>query len=89
MCLGVPAEIIAIEDSESQTATVEVSGVRRRVSLACVLAEGAEPELLVGKWVLVHVGFAMSLIDTDEAHRTLALLAELESLAEDDGSTGG
>ncbi len=84
MCLGVPGEIIAIEDGAKLTATVDVSGVRRQVNLACVLADGASPQSLLGEWVLVHVGFAMSLIDAEEAHKTLALLAELDSFAEED-----
>jgi hydrogenase expression/formation protein HypC len=82
MCLGVPGEIIAIEDTSSLTAVVEISGVRRSVNLACVLAEGVPPESLLGQWVLVHVGFAMSLIDAEEARKTLELLAELQNLAE-------
>jgi hydrogenase expression/formation protein HypC len=81
MCLGVPGEIIAIEDTSSLTAVVEISGVRRSVNLACVLAEGVPPESLLGQWVLVHVGFAMSLIDAEEARKTLELLAELQNLA--------
>jgi len=81
MCLGVPGEIIAIEDAGSLTAVVEISGVRRSVNLACVLAEGVPPESLLGQWVLVHVGFAMSLIDAEEARKTLELLAELQNLA--------
>jgi hydrogenase expression/formation protein HypC len=82
MCLGVPGEIIAIEDTSILTAVVEISGVRRSVNLACVLAEGVPPESLLGQWVLVHVGFAMSLIDAEEALKTLELLAELQNLAE-------
>ncbi len=82
MCLGVPGEIIAIEDTSSLTAVVEISGVRRSVNLACVLAEGVPPESLLGQWVLVHVGFAMSLIDAEEARKTLELLAKLQNLAE-------
>ena len=82
MCLGVPGEIIAIEDTSILTAVVEISGVRRSVNLACVLAEGVPPESLLGQWVLVHVGFAMSLIDAEEARKTLELLAELQNLAE-------
>jgi len=77
MCLGVPARIIEILDPAAPTALAEVGGVRRSVNLACVL-ESDPPEALVGQWVLVHVGFAMSRIDAREAERTLALLAALE-----------
>ncbi|PSL10962.1 hydrogenase expression/formation protein HypC [Marinobacterium halophilum] len=83
MCLGIPGEIVAIDDAATLTAVVEVSGVRRRVNLACVLPTGADPASLLGYWVLVHVGFAMSLIDAEEAHQTLRLLAELEAFADE------
>lgn len=88
MCLGVPAKIVAIEDASSLSAVVEVSGVRRQVNLACVLEAGADLERLAGRWVLVHVGFAMSLIDDEEARKTLELLAELNTLAEDTATPG-
>ncbi|ABL71191.1 HypC/HybG/HupF family hydrogenase formation chaperone [Paracoccus methylovorus] len=75
MCLGIPGRIIAMTDPARMMAMAEVSGVRREVNIACV-AEGP-PEGLIGRWVLIHVGFAMSLIDEDEAARTLAALHEL------------
>ncbi|MBV0931894.1 HypC/HybG/HupF family hydrogenase formation chaperone [Marinobacterium weihaiense] len=77
MCLGIPAEIVAVDPSDPMSATVEVSGVRRRVNLACVLAEDTDPHDLLGQWVLIHVGFAMALMDADAAKATLALLSEL------------
>lgn len=75
MCLGIPGRIILITDEDRQLALAEVSGVRREVCIACV-AEGAA-EALVGKWALIHVGFAMALIDEDEAARTLEALRDL------------
>ncbi len=80
MCLGVPGQIIQILDASSQRALISISGVRREVNLACVLSEALQPAELVGQWVLVHVGFAMSLIDEAEAQKTLQLLAELDEL---------
>lgn len=56
-------------------AVADVSGVRREVNVACV-ATGPLQDL-VGQWALIHVGFAMSLIDEDEAERTLEALREL------------
>ena len=56
-------------------AMADVSGVRREVSVACV-ADGPL-EGLIGEWVLIHVGFAMALIDEHEATRTLDALREL------------
>lgn len=75
MCLGIPGRITAITDPERLMAMAEVSGVRREVNVACV-AEGALPDL-VGEWVLIHVGFAMSRIDPEEAARTLQALHDL------------
>jgi hydrogenase expression/formation protein HypC len=71
MCLGIPAQLVAHVDRDAGTATAEISGVRRNVSIA--LCPGAD----VGDWVLVHVGFALSTIDEDEARETLALLEQM------------
>ena len=76
MCLGIPGRVVAIEDAEKALGLVDVGGVRRVTNLLCVL-DGRSPEECIGDWVLVHVGFAMSRIDPDEAERTLALLEEL------------
>lgn len=70
MCLGIPGQIIDIVDDENSIAKVDVSGVRRNVSVALVRPEGIGP----GDWVLIHVGFAMSKIDEDEARETLKAL---------------
>ena len=70
MCLGIPGQIIDIVDDANYIAKVEVSGVRRNVSIALLGTEGIEP----GDWVLIHVGFAMSKIDEVEARETMKLL---------------
>ena len=75
MCLGIPGQIVAVTDAARMMAMADVSGVRREVNVACV-AEGALEDL-VGKWVLVHVGFAMALIDEEEAAKTLEALHDL------------
>lgn len=75
MCLGIPGQITEITDAERQMAMASVSGVRREVSLAPV-AEGPL-EALLGQWVLIHVGFAMAVIDEDEARETLEALRGL------------
>lgn len=75
MCLGIPGRITAISDPERQMAVAEVSGVRREVSLAPVADRPLET--LIGEYVLIHVGFAMAVIDEAEAHDTLAALREL------------
>lgn len=73
MCLGIPGQIISIVDEVFQVASVEIGGVRRGVSLALVAEEGVAP----GDWVLVHVGFAMSKMNEQEAQETLHLLKEM------------
>lgn len=77
MCLGIPGQIVAISDADDCRGIVSVSGVRREINLHCVVDDEHPIEACVGDWVLVHVGFAMSRIDEDEAARTLEVLAEL------------
>ncbi len=77
MCLGIPGQIIEITDPDRQLARVDVSGVQRQVNIACIISDDHPLESCVGDWVLVHVGFAMSRIDEQEAQKTLALLSEL------------
>ena len=77
MCLGIPAQITAIADRNRKLAVAEVCGVRREVNVACVAQAGAPLEELIGTWVLLHVGFAMSRIDEAEAAKTLELLTML------------
>jgi len=77
MCLGIPGQIIKITDAKRQMALVDVSGVQREVSLECVVDDYHPLARCVGNWVLVHVGFAMSLINEEEADSTLKVLREL------------
>ena len=67
MCLAVPAEVIETDGDE---AVVELGGIRKRVSLMLV------DDVDVGDFVIVHVGFALTKLDRDEANETLALLRE-------------
>ncbi len=76
MCLGIPGQIVAITDAQRKLASVDVGGVKREINIACVLAE-RPIEACIGDWVLVHVGFAMSRINAEEAAKTLKLLIEL------------
>ena len=75
MCLGIPGQIVEITDETRLLALAEVSGVRREVNVACI-ADGPLKGL-IGEWALIHVGFAMSRIDADEAAKTLDALREL------------
>ena len=68
MCLAIPARVVAV--TEPDTALIEVDGVRKRVSLA--LLDGVAP----GDYVIVHVGYALTRLDPEEAARTLALFDE-------------
>lgn len=69
MCLAIPARVAELQDND--TAVVELGGVRKQISLA--LVDGVS----VGDYVIVHVGYALSRLDPDEAARTLALFAEI------------
>jgi hydrogenase expression/formation protein HypC len=72
MCLGVPGQVIEVADAGPlRMAIVDFGGARRRVSLAYV------PEAQPGDYCVVHVGFAISVMDEDEAMRRRALLGEL------------
>jgi hydrogenase expression/formation protein HypC len=77
MCLGIPGQIVEITDIKNQLATVDISGVKRQVNIACIVDDLHPVESCVGDWVLVHVGFAMQRIEPDEATETLRLLEEL------------
>jgi hydrogenase expression/formation protein HypC len=83
MCLGIPGRIVKIDDAAKKLATVDVSGVKRQVNIACIVNDRHPPEACVGDWVLIHVGFAMSRIDEDEAAQTLQILTELGEAQEE------
>jgi len=74
MCLAVPGQVLSISGDEPLTRSGRVSfgGVVKEVSLAYV------PEVEVGQYVVVHVGFALSIIDEAEAEATLSYLSQLE-----------
>jgi len=78
MCLGIPGRITEIADDAGLTmGVVDFGGVRREVCLAYVA-----DEVSVGDYVIVHVGFAISRVDEDEARRTFEMLAEMSQLEE-------
>ncbi|MBB3063427.1 HypC/HybG/HupF family hydrogenase formation chaperone [Microbulbifer rhizosphaerae] len=82
MCVGIPGQIVEIVDAASDTAVVEICGVRRAVNIACVVSDERNHAQCVGEWVLIHVGFAMSRLDPLEAQKTLELLRELGEMEE-------
>lgn len=67
MCLGIPGRVVSFLDETDQLAKVDVTGVTRNINIGLVLEDGIE----VGDWVLIHVGFAMSVIDEEEAEQAL------------------
>jgi hydrogenase expression/formation protein HypC len=77
MCLGIPGRIVEITDAANKLGRVDVAGVRREINLACIVNEQHPVESCIGDWVLVHVGFAMSRINENEAKLTLDLLTQL------------
>lgn len=72
MCLALPARIVEIR--EQDIGIVDLGGVRKEVSLALV------DDLQVDDYVIVHVGYALSKLDPEEAERTLRIFAEMESM---------
>ena len=78
MCLAIPGRVIEIVDQARQLAKVDVSGVLRNVNVG--LLDDVQPD----DWVLIHVGFALSRVDEEEAHATLALLRAMGQAYEDE-----
>ncbi|OOH90580.1 hydrogenase [Pasteurellaceae bacterium 15-036681] len=78
MCLGVPGKIVKVGKSALELAIVDVCGVQREVNIALVCTDS--PQELLGKWVLVHVGFAMSVMNEQEAKNTLDALSAISQL---------
>jgi len=77
MCLAIPGKVVEIRTQEGmRMARVQFGGVTRDACLDYV------PETQVGEYVLVHVGFAISRVDEEEARRTYEALAELDQLGE-------
>ena len=83
MCLAIPGQVIELIDPINQIAKVDVVGVRRNINISLLSGDdgmtngdrlaGVEP----GDWVLIHVGFAISRIDEDEARATRQLLEQM------------
>ncbi len=75
MCLGIPGKVVEINDGPLKMARVDFGGVRKEACLEYV------PETQIGDYVIVHVGFAISRIDEEEALRTLEMLRMIDELA--------
>ncbi|MDH2897942.1 HypC/HybG/HupF family hydrogenase formation chaperone [Rahnella variigena] len=81
MCIGIPGQIVALQENQPDHAWAQVCGLRREVNIALV-CEG-DREALIGCWVLIHVGFALSRLDEHEALDTLAALHAMEEVEAD------
>jgi len=78
MCLAIPGKILSIrgEDPLERTGKIDFGGILKEASLAYV------PEVQVGDYVIVHVGFALSRVDEDEARKVFEYLKQMEDLSE-------
>ncbi len=83
MCLGIPGQIVEITNPTHKLALVDVSGVKREVNITCIVNDEHPIDSCIGDWVLVHVGFAMSRIDEEEAQKTLEVLLALGEAQEE------
>lgn len=75
MCLAIPGQVMEVVDEDKRLARVDVAGVQRNVNIGLLDrdGDGAQP----GDWVLIHVGFALSKVDEEEANATLRLLRNM------------
>ena len=84
MCLGIPAQVLEVnrfDDLGIVEGKVDFSGVQKQVNLSFT------PEVEPGDWVVVHVGFSISVLDEEEARRTLDYLRELGEMDVPEGRT--
>ena len=80
MCLGIPGEVIEFLPDQPDLARVDVSGVKRVINVGLLADDPPQP----GDWILIHVGFALSKIDEDEAAAALAFLEGIGQAYEDE-----
>ena len=75
MCLAIPGQVVEIVDEANRLAKVDVAGVRRNVNIG--LLDDDDGGVVAGDWVLIHVGFAISKVDEEEARATRDLLVAM------------
>ena len=80
MCLGIPGEVVELYDDRPDLAKVDVSGVRRAINIGLLEGEDVQP----GDWILIHVGFALSKIDEEEAAAALKFLEGIGQAFDDE-----
>jgi hydrogenase expression/formation protein HypC len=83
MCLGIPGKIEEMyEKNGMRMGKVDFGGVQKEICLEYL------PDIQVGSYVIVHVGFAISEVDEEEAHKTMEMIREIEAMADDIPETG-
>jgi len=75
MCLAIPGQIVEVVDDAHRLALVDVAGVRRNINIGLLDGEGGGVD--AGDWVLIHVGFAISQVDEEEARATRDMLERM------------
>ena len=75
MCLAIPGQVVEVVDDVNRLAMVDVAGVRRTVNIGLLDIDGTGVD--AGDWVLIHVGFAISQVDEEEARATRNLLERM------------
>ena len=75
MCLAIPGRIVEMVDDAHRLALVDVAGVRRNINVG--LLDGEDGGVGTGDWVLIHVGFAISQVDEEEARATRDMLERM------------
>ncbi|MGH3980193.1 MAG: HypC/HybG/HupF family hydrogenase formation chaperone [Pseudonocardiaceae bacterium] len=80
MCLGIPGEVIEILAETPDLAKVDVSGVKRAINIGLLTDDPPQP----GEWVLIHVGFALSKIDEEEARAAMEFLEGIGQAYDDE-----
>ena len=75
MCLAIPGQVVEIVDETNRLAKVDVAGVQRNVNIGLLDEDGVG--VIPGDWVLIHVGFALSKVDEEEARATRDLLQRM------------
>ncbi len=83
MCLAIPGQVVEVTTADEQLARVDVAGVRRTINIGLLEDQRIAP----GDWVLIHVGFAMSRIDEEEAQRALEALQSIGEAYADEAET--
>jgi hydrogenase expression/formation protein HypC len=75
MCLAIPGQILEVVDEQHRLAMVDVAGVKRKINIGLLDVDGVG--VAAGDWVLIHVGFALSKVDEEEARSTRDLLERM------------